>query len=359
MLMVILGAGASFDSCPTYPPGGDTPHLDGLSGFDDYGRPPLAKDLFANRPLFRKILDSFPQCKTIVPRLRDPDVTSGQKSIEDVLQEVEMEAAAYPRGLQELAAVRCYIHGAVRECEIQWRSATRGITNHLSLLREIERAHRSSQPVILVTFNYDTLLEDALDHLGLGIKTMEDYTERNTLFRLFKLHGSVNWSQQVDINLSPNLNRNHVHSVLTHLIQTAIPEQYSEKFILNDPSMTAFVDGRPVFPAIAIPVARKNAFCCPEVLITQLNALLPQVTKVLVVGWRGAEEHFLQLLARYLRRDVFISIVAGNRGQAEAIRVALNRALLNNPPSSMPEPGGFTDFIRTRRAQGILGQSGW
>lgn len=200
--MVIFGAGASYDSSPTYPPGGMTPPpgMGDLSPHDDYYRPPLAKDLFANRPLFVRALDDFPQCKAIVPRLRDPAVIGGQTSVETRLQEIEEEARIYHRGAQEMAAVRCYLQSAISQCEVHWQATTRGITNYQTLLREIERTHTGTEPVCLVTFNYDTLLESALEQFGLRIGRMEDYLRNISLFRIFKLHGSVNWGQEVEIH---------------------------------------------------------------------------------------------------------------------------------------------------------------
>src|SRR5438105_2029867 len=65
MLMVIFGAGASYDSDPTRPSANyvlPTPH-----------RPPLANQLFDNRPEFAHDLSYFPECIPIVPLLRHAD----------------------------------------------------------------------------------------------------------------------------------------------------------------------------------------------------------------------------------------------------------------------------------------------
>src|SRR5271156_5127550 len=56
MLLVIFGAGASYDSAPTYPPGTSIPAGDVLNGFH---RPPLANELFANRPVFAEAIMRF------------------------------------------------------------------------------------------------------------------------------------------------------------------------------------------------------------------------------------------------------------------------------------------------------------
>ena len=67
MLLVIFGAGASYDSIPTYPPGTHIPTGDTLNKFH---RPPLANELFENRPVFAEAITYLPECAPIVPRLR-------------------------------------------------------------------------------------------------------------------------------------------------------------------------------------------------------------------------------------------------------------------------------------------------
>jgi hypothetical protein len=346
MRMVIFGAGASFDSSSTYTLGMVPPGTTQTDRDNDFNRPPLAKDVFANRPLFIEAVEAFPQCKTIVHKLRDPAVTSGQTSIQARLQEIEEQAKTYPQAQQELEAVRRYLQRAITECEVRWRNNTRKITNHLALLREIQRTHKTVEPVCLVTFNYDTLIEDALADLGLEIKHMDDYTRSSALFRLFKLHGSVNWG---------------------HVLENRFPStelQPSHQFVLCDPSTMRSPDiGHTLFPAIAIPVQKKSIFECPQPMLQEFVSLLGAVRKILVLGWRASEEHFLDLLGNKLtglRPEAHVHIVAGSRGPngevpGEVVQANIYRALLNNPPLSCSiDEGGFTDFMRSPRVQQFL-----
>ena len=361
MLMVIFGAGASYDSSSTYAPGatisvtGETPEFARLN---DYHRLPLAKDLFANRPTFVHAIDEFPQCKPIVPRLRDPEVTSGRASVEVRLREIEEEAKTYGHGKQELAAIRCYLARVISGCELRWRENTRGITNHLSLLREIRRTHSANEIVCLVTFNYDSLLENALADLDpeFEIKQMDDYIKRPVLFRLFKLHGSVNWGREVHIGFPANLNMTDPRSVLRYLIENASDPEITDRFAICHPSSMGLADGRtPVLPAIAIPVEKKRMFECPSYMIETLKSVLPHVTKMILIGWRATEEHFLGLLKQHLNPGVYISIVSANGTEAEEVRVKIAQFLLNNRPDFSPEQiNGFTQFILSRRAEAIL-----
>ncbi len=108
MILVIFGAGASYDSVPALPP-------------HDYGdlesRPPLAKDLFLNRGLLAEALSRFPQCHPIVPYLRKP---SEGKTIDQILEGLQNEAEEDPVRKRQLVAVRYYLHFMIWECERAW-----------------------------------------------------------------------------------------------------------------------------------------------------------------------------------------------------------------------------------------------
>lgn len=78
MLMIIFGAGASYDSSPTHLPPGPSSH-----DFDE--RPPLADQLFDNRTLFAEAMQRYEECLAIVPNLR---VRQGGESVEEAMQQL-------------------------------------------------------------------------------------------------------------------------------------------------------------------------------------------------------------------------------------------------------------------------------
>src|SRR5215510_4173764 len=88
MLLVIFGAGASYDSVPAR-----------SFAFSRFAmlpdRPPLAHELFDDRPQFVEDLDAFPQCKRIVPDLRK-DSLGG--AFEQTLQRLQEEGQNYLSG---------------------------------------------------------------------------------------------------------------------------------------------------------------------------------------------------------------------------------------------------------------------
>ena len=95
MLLVVFGAGASYDSAPSYrvPKGDESFQGDGPIPVEQ-NRPPLADGLFENRGFFSATLTKFPKCQPLVPYLRHLPAT---KSLEQVLAEFLNEASPLSR----------------------------------------------------------------------------------------------------------------------------------------------------------------------------------------------------------------------------------------------------------------------
>lgn len=318
-------------------------------------RLPLARELFENRPLFVRALDLFPQCRGVVPQLRE--CTRSTLSIEVRLQEIESQATTYPRAKREIAAVRCYLQRALADCEYEWRQLTRGVTNYLSLLREIDRLNTQRTPVCLVTFNYDTLLEGALTDLGIVFEQIGDYT--TGIFQVFKLHGSLDWAHELNLDPRDMLHFQekgvaHPPTVLTYLVNNIHNITIRDEYVRCGPSGMGVVRGQPVFPAIAIPVEKKSTFECPNAMILQLKSLLPRVTHVLVIGWRATEAHFLYLLNQHLPPDVPFYVVAESKAIADTTGQHIRDSLPDKLPHFRAEDANFTQFILTGSAEKLL-----
>ena len=353
MLMVIFGAGASYDSCPTYSPGMSIEGTVDGGALNSYNRPPLANELFANRPFFAHTITRFPDCQPIVPRLRR---LKGE-TLEAALEDLQTQANDYPRGRRQLAAVRCYLHQVICGSENAWGRVTVGVTNYKSLLDQIERA-QPKEPVCLVTFNYDTLLEDALRQFGLPINSFEDYTKSHPFYRVFKLHGSTNWAREIDTDAPIQIEMGfEPESVFALLMENWDSIRVTDRYLFSPHDWIGVNARKLMFPAIAIPVEKKRSFECPAEMLESLVELLPGVSKLLVIGWRATEAHFLGLLGNRLaglRGGIRLHVVA--KGEGDDVRVRICRALANNPPASFSvEPGGFTDFILGGRVADFLG----
>ena len=94
----------------------------------------------------------------------------------------------------------------------------------------------------------------------------------------------------------------------------------------------------------------KNVFECPPSHVEMLGDLIPRVSKVLTIGWRANEQHFLQLLRKL--PAVKIVTVAGSVPEAEEL---LNKIrLVGMPVLDTGCFANFSDTIADRRLDPLL-----
>ena len=272
-----------------------------------------------------------------------------------MLQRLQDEAKDYPTRLSQLAAVRYYLQQMLCRCEQQWRHAAQGITNYKSLLDTVEQWRQfRDESVCLVTFNYDTLLEDALPAVGLGLDSISSYISAHPRYVVIKLHGSVNWSREVDAP-TDFLRQYGGHGVRNELIKRAAQLEVSSRYVQENPYSTGLCDGKVVFPAIAIPVEKKSQFECPSDHLEALRSRLPRVRKVLIIGWRAMEDHFLKLLSEHLQFPLEVMVVDHSPDSATEVGRRLQMVIgtrMSRPVESVS--GGFTEFVVSRRVVSFL-----
>ncbi len=340
MIMVIFGAGASYDSVPFRPP----LHYprNALAS-----RLPLAGELFLDSGIFQKQLVRYPQCHPIVPYLQSPGAND---TIESTLEKLQLRSETDVIRKRQLAAVRFYIRDVIWECQQAWDQVAAGVTNYLTLLDQLRTSVPAGEVIALVTFNYDLMIESALAAHGLKIDSLPGYIS-DQRYKLFKLHGSVHWGRVIDLpQFSPEILRSsHMSQVLIDNVETL---DLSTQFrLLRSPATS--VDGAlAIFPAIAIPVQTKSGFECPSHHLDHLKTLLPSLTKIIVIGWRGTEQHFLDLIRPYFKQRVPVCVVAGDLKNSESILKHLENSGL--ALSAKPINGGFTEFIKQSQAEAFL-----
>jgi hypothetical protein len=340
MLMVIIGAGASFDSSADHQPGSLSINY----------RPPLANNLFQDGGLFRLARDQFPEFHALIPQINP----SPGRSLEEALQKLQDESSGNPKRVQQLTAIKYYLQEVFRSLIPKWQAEIGGVTNYQALIEQINnyRAHNPG-PILLVTFNYDTLLEAALkSECGMEFKVANDYISgvNFKLFKLFKLHGSENWGRFVrsgPVGLSGRANLNPW--ALPHeMIKHAALLKFTDDYIVTGSGLP--YKGPPLYPAIAIPVVNKEIFECPQTHIGELAALIPSVTKVLTIGWRASELHFLKMLHSLKKIDLVA--VAGTVHEAqEALDKIRGLGMTVGKHEVFP---GFSPSVSERRFDGLL-----
>jgi hypothetical protein len=243
MLMVIFGAGASYDSVEAVRPNAAT-----ARGYPD--RPPLADELFEDRPRFTEMITRYRDCVPLIPRLRTRE---GGLSVEEMLGRLYDAAPTHVARHRQFAAIRFYLHSMMWVCQLRWWDTSRGITNHVTLLDLIDQWLPGYGSVCLVTFNYDLLIEHALNYKRIAINSLTDYVSHPS-YKLIKAHGSINWGREVrspmiDPDKSPI-------QVAFEMIERIEELEFADEFVwTGDHDMGRLPNqGMSVFPALAIPL---------------------------------------------------------------------------------------------------------
>ncbi len=301
MLLIIVGAGATYDSDSRRrverlysTRTGERQQL----GID--WRPPLAKDLF-DEDRFGKYVASYPPSQGLMEELR-----KSAPAVEEALERIRDRSKDQEHLPRQLLAMRYYLRDVIADTVGKWNEATPDkMTNFTRLLTQLEpwRQQREKyqgapERVAIVTFNYDTLFDEALTNLlpHFPLVRIEDYVS-DPRYQLFKLHGSVNWWRDVRGAIVGN-------QEWTVAVTISPPRGWAPT--LFDPPAPFTESGAfrvyrggqysPCVPCLALPTATKGVkdFACPDTHLADLGLLRPQVTDVLILGWKGVEGHFLE-----------------------------------------------------------------
>jgi hypothetical protein len=283
--------------------------------------------------------------------------------VEQILEEkrsLEKNHRYWPQRQRELAAIRFYLQQAIWSSEVAMVDHAARVSNYTSLIGYIEEFRQSEEPVILMTFNYDTLIERALSlHFDdFNFKAINDYVTRPA-YKLFKLHGSVNWGHPIEDDARLNAHQS-AETLRNAIIDLADDIRYKDnQFVVLDEPRVA-VNNWINFPAISIPVQQKSHFSCPQEWLPLLDTLLDGVSDLLVIGWRGAEEHFLERVVPVLNKnaDFHLSVVSQTGTSANETATRLQRAGLKPAQKSRLFGGGFTNFISSGDVKKFLRRSG-
>ena len=355
MLMVIFGAGASYDSSPDFrPPQPQAAQQNWsappLTDQRERWRPTLANRLFLDPyGAFGEIVKRYERLRPILPRLQQPQ---GGRSVEEQLEFFQSETKGDAERTRQLFSVRYYLHDLFLEVSHQWLRITNHVTNYVVLLDQIRHLNTAGESVCLVTFNYDLLLDDALLSFGyMKSESVARLADAHPMFKLFKPHGSADWARLLvnSRTLTPRLPPRQ-------LIQLADKIQLSDTYLVanatDPPEIFSFE--APIVPAIAIPVQTKtqDTFEWPPFHRDLLLKLLPSVTKILIIGWQAKEAHFLKLLKENLptgglTQITHLQVVGRDPTEAKDISKQFTADIGRNAKKFHPGPtqGGFSYFV--------------
>ena len=331
-VLVVLGAGASFDN----------------------GRPPprwnlpLARTLFT-QPEFMEAARSYSEMGGLLEDLRSASEGDGP-GIERLLDDLQQDAdSIYPQAKVELMAVRYFLRHVTWVCSDEVVKSTSHGSTTARFLRKLNR-WRTSGPgrsVSVVSFNYDTLLEDAASSvISREFNSLSDYLDQTRAWQFFKLHGSANWAQVIEDGLGGDINpsvRKVIRSAESLKLSASDFRMWEQPPNVMSSHMPKFsyatADQVAVAPAIALPLINKAKFACPPEHVTEFRASGRDFDVLIIVGWQAKEPHFLKELQP--RRRVPTIVIGGKN--AGDVMVALRELQISG--QGIIEPNGFSHVM--------------
>lgn len=309
--LVILGAGASYDSLNFFNSG-----CDNLTLYKEYlnknpFRPPLVNDLF--KPLYLENLSVGESLYTHALSLASTfqrmalsgaDFEIQMTKIYEQIKNSAAPAVARESDLKALIDVVYYLQELFVHCSRKFIKQT---SNYHDLVR---RLYGCNDSVTFVTFNYDCLLERALNqHVGVQFKTIDDYVKPEC--NVIKLHGSCNWGY----TLPPRFSMDGCSSLGHRMVDVDGVDSLIGYLGVLDEGMMNVVELKSdsddclfatgghgsLFPAMLLPLSGtgdyfEKRFICPSFQLDVLKNKLLSVKKILIIGWSGNESHFLKFL---------------------------------------------------------------
>jgi hypothetical protein len=337
MLMVIFGAGASYDSDAKRPVDDGPQHN---------SRPPLTEHLIDER--HRRVANEYPASISVIDYVQQNLAEDSPSSLETILAQYAARADNSPACRKALVAFRFYLCRLITNATYEWLRDTHGLTIYLSLLNQLlEWQETSGESVQLVTFNYDTLLEDAAARVitDWQINTFADYVSRPD-WALLKLHGSVGWSRVAsptdDARGLPNATRALTAADLAHAGDLPLRAQ-------NATRLTSTDNGQVLFPAIAVPLANKTTFECEDIHVQAFKSTVPKIRRLLVCGWRAAEAHAIEVL-RDIYPGFYLGIVTGSRADLADVQENLGD-VFRKGKLVLAQTNGMSAFAKNMKLQ--------
>jgi len=173
----------------------------------------------------------------------------------------------------------------------------------------LKRLRLKDEPFALVSFNYDTLLDQAVqDCYGTPLLALRDYLS----FGLIKPHGSVNWllpRRDADPRIRGMARNDDVRARTATSMLFNGPPHLVDRVVVLPPRVSSgtlreLLDGTDddySYPLLFMPLTTKlyttvSAFY--ETVIAKANELLAQASQVYLVGYRAADDIIKEMFQR-------------------------------------------------------------
>ncbi|HCE31101.1 MAG: hypothetical protein UT54_C0061G0003 [Candidatus Daviesbacteria bacterium GW2011_GWB1_39_5] len=343
--LIILGAGASMD----YLRADD--HIEHRNNNFSRYRSPLMNQLFDDTR-FYEILDRHPMMGSFATDVMNAMGRSNPNFEAYLTDARDNLAKTNPAIYSQLVSLIFYLADLFSEISVKYYYPR---NHYIDLFQKIDN-YCGSQSCI-VNFNYDLLLERSLcAHLngGFDILKVDDYINKNV--KVIKIHGACNWRYNPQTvhtkqttafdffsNFSKELITNGTKDQIYPLASDINNVNFNPEYVEGLQSWTVKL------PAISLPLKDKTSnYVCNESHINILKESIKKADRVLIIGWRGADQYLFTLLKNELGdKKINVTVVAKNSTAESVIQhFASNVPQFRINPKNVHQTG-FSDFMKT------------
>ncbi len=362
--LVILGAGAAHNLIPLiHRPADDgsftVEALGSVAEQSDFLEPPLTKDVFRAGRVTKELLDTYKRARDLSGPIRIALLKDDQQ-LEPLLKgyyesDDDLIAKQYPE-------IPLYL----RDLFVRVSRYTNQPVNYQELAHRLSSAEADFEQIAYLTLNYDTLLDEVLfpDYLGGALEEggMKAYIGDKCM--LVKLHGSVNWVKECEIDWPGQVKAFYLPGYLDTVASfgsRGLQERFQPEISIREATKDLWEmveQGSPFwrykiyYPALSVPLGDYDMNDnCPRDHIEALREFLGGCRNVLAIGVSGRDGDLLKLLKEHLPEDIhsFWLVDKGADNAQLAYGNFLNgcpQLIGKRPHSGYRPPGeGFTDFI--------------
>lgn len=317
--LIILGAGASYDYSKFAPV-----------------RPPITKELVAGSYLNGDLLKKYALASVLLSEIESAVNTHGQ-SFEQALYSIKERSGHIPEVQSQFISLEFYLQELFQQVSAGFQKI-----NNYKILQQHINTYFGGRACV-VSFNYDSLFEDSI--IGDSWNKMNDYISSN--LKVIKLHGSHNWlyiTQKGTVDFSDDYNDGYdfliknPHFLVSLRAKGGIAPYHKEELKRD----TYFK-----FPALAVPLpAKQDPIICPKSHIDILQKELSDIGRILIIGWRAADDYLLNLMKENVKRHVKFLVVSKEEESASEI---VKRVSDKTGLSGEGIFGGFNNFVGSKK----------
>jgi len=325
--LIILGAGASHG----YSAKGDGLYLNDTTG--RLMRPPVTNQLIEERYLFAEIANDYREVYDILGEINLRMSSSEDRlSFEQCLTHIMDRGVGDSHRLIQLVALHFYLRDFFGHlCKNRHFLDQNAYSILINRLIDLSKSR-----ACVVSFNYDTLFERSIElsPINQSFRSMGDYIDGD--IKIFKPHGSHDWVNLIRKNTYGLAAATKValynylkgKPELLNKIVYEKPQPYHETEIDE-----AHRRDNAFMPAIAIPLNNKQNYVFPDAHFEALTVALKEIDRILIIGWRAADDFILDLIKNSIPVEklttIPIHIVAEGKKVAprEEAEIILSRIL--------------------------------